>query len=349
MKPAPSYSFAKYSTVVLITLFSLAFFAGRGRAQEAKPESKPAAPADGKKLDPAAWGEDHVGKEMPDYVTGDQCLFCHRNDIGPTWDKNKHGRTVRFTDKDKPPLNELDKTPELKKIAQETELIMGRDSLIRFLKPSGEYGKLAMATASLVPAHGQTAAVIKNGDNPTWDKQKFANGCAGCHATAVESKAAAYGAFSLDCYSCHGDVTLDHTNDTRLMHLSRKRGDKPQIVASICAQCHLRGAKSKSTGRPYADQFIAGDNLFKDFQADFSDKFIDSLNPGDRHIYHNIRDIVVEGVEHVTCLTCHEVHVNSSAKHTVVRESAMCLDCHKAGEPKNKPIKYEVHSGACEY
>ena len=41
----------------------------------------PAAP---EQLDPAAWGSDHVGKPVPEYVTGDECLFCHRDDVGPT-------------------------------------------------------------------------------------------------------------------------------------------------------------------------------------------------------------------------------------------------------------------------
>src|SRR5712692_8649045 len=48
-----------------------------------------------KPLDPAAWGKDHVGKPVPEYVSGDECLFCHRNDIGPGWSKNRHSLTVR--------------------------------------------------------------------------------------------------------------------------------------------------------------------------------------------------------------------------------------------------------------
>ncbi|HYM13228.1 MAG TPA: hypothetical protein VEU62_20980, partial [Bryobacterales bacterium] len=44
---------------------------------------------------PAAWGSNHVGKPIPDFVHGDECLFCHRNDIGPGWQKNAHGITVR--------------------------------------------------------------------------------------------------------------------------------------------------------------------------------------------------------------------------------------------------------------
>src|SRR6266849_698004 len=56
--------------------------------------SKETAPAQ-KTLDPAAWGSNHVGKPVPDFVQGDECLFCHRNDIGPGWQKNTHGLAVR--------------------------------------------------------------------------------------------------------------------------------------------------------------------------------------------------------------------------------------------------------------
>jgi len=68
-----------------------------------------------------------------------------------------------------------------------------------------------------------------------------------------------FSAFGHDCYVCHGAVDLNHTGDTRLMLLSKKRRDGPEVVASICAQCHLRGGKSKSTGLPYPNQFVAGD------------------------------------------------------------------------------------------
>jgi hypothetical protein len=45
--------------------------------------------------DPAAWGSTHAGQPVPDFVHGDECLFCHRNNIGPSWQKNAHGLTIR--------------------------------------------------------------------------------------------------------------------------------------------------------------------------------------------------------------------------------------------------------------
>src|SRR5436305_8939142 len=38
---------------------------------------------------------DHIGKPLPDYMTGDQCLLCHQRVVGPTWQKEPHAWTIR--------------------------------------------------------------------------------------------------------------------------------------------------------------------------------------------------------------------------------------------------------------
>src|SRR5438128_1899779 len=48
--------------------------------------------------DPAAWGSDHVGKPVPEFDSGDECLFCHRMDVGPTWKDSRHNSTIREVD-----------------------------------------------------------------------------------------------------------------------------------------------------------------------------------------------------------------------------------------------------------
>ena len=67
------------------------------------------------------------------------------------------------------------------------------------------------------------------------------------------------------------------------------------MVTSICASCHVRFGKSKTCGLPYPTNFVAGDNLFKDFQVDFGQADDEKLNPADRHVIANVRDVVVEG------------------------------------------------------
>jgi predicted CXXCH cytochrome family protein len=101
-----------------------------------------------------------------------------------------------------------------------------------------------------------------------------------------------------------------------------------------------------STGLPYPANFVVGDDLFKDYEADYSK--LDQLNPGDRHVVRNVMDVVKNGSD-VTCLSCHRVHDSSTQKHRLVLTSAACLDCHNAEGPKKNVKTYKVHSKLCEY
>ncbi len=277
------------------------------------------------KGEPAAWGGDHVDKPLPEFATGGECLFCHRNNIGQEWAKNWHGRTIRDVEAGSPALADLPKDR-----AKEVTLILGGRRHHRFLKPNGAYGKLDLLAKS-------------------WDTTKFANRCAGCHATAVEAKTRAFTSASLDCFVCHGDVPADHAKNTSLVYLSRKRKDPARVVTSICAQCHVRTGKSKSTGLPYPNQFVSGDNLFRDFQVDLSPEALGRLNPADRHVLENVRDVIVLGKEDLTCLSCHDVHKQSTKKHHLVAIGSSCVTCHNATGSKKILKKYEVHSTTCEY
>ena len=301
-------------------------------------------PSSPKRLDPAAWGSDHVGKPVPEYVSGDECLFCHRSDVGPTWPKNRHQQTTREPESGSPALAALKKAPELKPFADEVNVLLGNARGVRFLKKSANYGKLDLLTAAW---HAPDA--LDSTKNPHWDKSKFADGCAGCHTTAVDPKTRSFSALSLDCYACHGEVTLNHTKDTSLIYLSKKRHDPARVVTSICAQCHVRTGKSKSSGLPYPNNFVAGDNLFRDFQVDLSPEAIAVQNPADRHVLENIREVVVLGNEETTCLSCHDVHKASTKKHHRLLESPSCLTCHNATGSKKVRKTYEIHSSTCEY
>src|SRR5262249_15833435 len=150
---------------------------------------------------------------------------------------------------------------------------------------------------------------------PAWDKEKFANRCAGCHTSAVDASTRSFSAFAVDCYACHGVVDLDHTTNISLAFLSKKRRNDALPITSICAQRHLPTGKLKATGSPYANNFVAGDNLFQDYQIDLSQADGQDLNAGDRHVFRNVRDVVLLGSEFPTCISCHEVHKHSSEKH----------------------------------
>jgi len=303
-------------------------------------------------IDPAAWGADHVGQPVPDYVHGDECLFCHRYNIGATWQQNAHGLTLRQRE-DAPALTTiLEQQPALTPVGHDVEFFLGSRHRMRFLKKAG-YGRLALLNTQAVIDRGRAVRWI-DVEQPAWDANRFADRCAGCHATGVDAKTRAFSAFGLDCYTCHGDVTLDHTKDTSLIWWSAKRraltGIEPaRAMISICAQCHLRGGRSRSTGLPYPNTFVAGDNLFRDFEVDFAKSDDASVNPGDRHIYRVVRDVVVNGSSALTCYSCHRLHVSSTARHRLIPRSAVCLDCHDTGGDKLGTKPYTVQSAVCEY
>jgi hypothetical protein len=121
------------------------------------------------------------------------------------------------------------------------------------------------------------------------------------------------------------------------------------VIASICGQCHLRGGKSRSTGLPYPNNFVGGDNLFRDFQVDWTKADDTRLNPGDRHVWSNTRDVVLDGRGEMTCLTCHDVHGRSTVRHRTLADEQYCGHCHEPGRPKSLVRQYEVHSEVCEY
>ena len=80
------------------------------------------------KLDPAAWGGDHVGKPVPEYETANECLFCHRDDVGSSWSSNRHNRTIRALEPTSPALAALKKLPTFKELPGEVEFVLGANN-----------------------------------------------------------------------------------------------------------------------------------------------------------------------------------------------------------------------------
>jgi predicted CXXCH cytochrome family protein len=307
------------------------------------------APADTpKRLDPAAWGSDHVGKPVPDYITGDECLFCHRDKVGPTWGANRHNLTLRLFDEKSPALTAL-KRSAAKDVAGEIKFVLGGEQRQRFLRRGKGYGKLDLLSVGWIPPRDDKPGKLVSAERPHWDGARFADSCAGCHTTAVDPKEKAFSALSLDCFVCHGNVPDEHTKKPESAYLSPKRKDKARVVTSICAQCHVRTGKSKDTGRPYPTNFVAGDNLFRDFQIDFSDKGIAGLSAADRHVLENVRDVVVFGKESLTCLSCHDIHGRSSKKHRSVAKSDYCWSCHQTDDLRGERKAFSTHSKTCGY
>lgn len=321
---------------MLLPLFFVVAFVQQGGTARAQAPS-----------DPAAWGSDHVGQPVLNFTSGDECLFCHR-DVGPGWPTNRHGQTIRTADPNLPAISALLDAPQFKSLGGEAGFLMGGRIQQRFLKASSEHGRLDLLSLKWIPSKSGAEGKLVQLEQPHWDTQTFGGRCAGCHASGVDSARQTFTAISLDCFVCHGEVQDKHTTQGSLAILSPHRKDSAAAVTSICAQCHLRGGVSKSSGLPYANNFVAGDNLFRDFRADLSAAAIEQLNPGDRHVQENVRDVVLRGREDVTCLSCHNVHQQSAKKHHSVADGAICLNCH-ATESKRVRVPYEVHSKTCDY
>jgi hypothetical protein len=331
-----------------ISLAVAGIFGAADRSGAAEPEIV----AETKRLDPAAWGSDHVGQPLPAYTEGGECLFCHRHQVGVTWAKNKHNRTIRDADPTEPAMIALVADKATKVLAGEVQLLMGDTRAQRFLKRAEAYGH-----ADLLSPRAEFSrtgrAMLKDLDKPHWDTETFAAQCAGCHTTAVDPETHAFAAVALDCFACHGDAPVDHASDTTLMPLAKERKDSPAAFISICASCHIRFGKSKASGLPYPTNFVAGDNLFKDFEVDWS--VLDrtepetKLNPADAHVLENVRDVVLYGQESTTCLSCHDVHAGTSAKHRELALTKYCQHCHTASDPVRGHTTYTVHSERCQY
>ncbi len=338
----PGVLLALVAFVLLLAL--IGYFSGhRGAAAENAPRNQ---------LDPAAWGSDHVGQPVPVYTEGGECLFCHRHQVGTTWGANKHNRTIRDADPAEPAMAALLDDDKTKALAADVQLLLGDTRAQRFLKRSERYGHADLLSVKAEFGRGARAR-LKDTDAVQWDLEKFATQCAGCHATAVDPESQSFATVSLDCYACHGDAPVDHATDTALMPLARERRDSPAVVSSICGSCHIRFGKSRSTGLPYPANFVAGDNLFKDFEVDWSvlDETTDAkrLNPADAHVMDNLREVVLYGNEQMTCLTCHDVHKGASAKHRELPATQYCQHCHTASVPIRAHKRYTVHSERCEY
>jgi len=206
-------------------------------------------------------------------------LFCHRDDIGSSWLDNAHAWTIR----------RVDEPPQVGKVPPDATHLIGRDHY-RALRQRG-YGRF-----SLLAVGGQV-----------WQDDVFEKQCVGCHATAVNPDTGEFSSFALDCYSCHGNVPENHAANKGTALLSKTSGATARQVVSICGACHLRGGRSKASGRPYPRAFVAGDDLFKDFSVDLALDRKMQLDASDTHVYVKTRALL-EGEADKTCVDCHKVH-----------------------------------------
>jgi predicted CXXCH cytochrome family protein len=297
-------------------------------------------------LDPAGWGGNHVGKPAPDLYGGDECLFCHRATVGAVWQNDPHFRAIR--DKFQgghlaPEIEALDAQPPFKQAASQVDFVLGHHRAARFLRRNNR--GFDLLNARLMNPKSPRFDARRRAE---WDAQKFAAKCIGCHMTGVDPASLRPFETFVGCEACHGPYDDRHTGGTVFMRFAKKAKETPQMIASACGSCHLRGGQSRSTARPFANNFVSGDNLFKDFAFDFSHAADPGLNAMDAHVQRNVRDIVLLGRDNLTCLSCHKLHSTGSTLHRRQPKSDYCYVCHKT-EPFKELKPDEVHSAVCEY
>ncbi len=297
-------------------------------------------------LDPAAWGEDHVDKKLPQFTEGGECLFCHRTESISKWDRNRHQRTMRLAAPDEPAMQAL-ADAGLDELANEVGLLLGAGEHARYLQKSAKYGQAEMLPVTFT--NNDEGGTLAHADSAVWDTVAFAERCAGCHASGIDRETLAYQAVAHDCFVCHGEVPTTHTAKPEEALFAKAGQHGPEVLTAICASCHVRTGIAKSTGRPYPTNFVPGDNVFKDFEIDFSDDAIAALNPIDAHVLMNVRDVVVRGIVGETCMTCHDVHDQNTEAHELLKTRQDCYVCHQEGVRKSDVPPFDVHSAICEY
>jgi hypothetical protein len=236
-----------------------------------------------------------AAEQGADYPTGDSCLFCHRNEIGSTWLVNSHAWTVR-------PVGEA---PAVSPLPADATHVVGREHF-RPLKQNG-YGKFALRTLG----------------GTSWQSNVFERQCAGCHTTAVNPQTGEFSSIALDCYSCHGNVPEDHATQKGTALLARTRANADREAISICGSCHLRGGRSKTSGRPYPHAYVAGGDLFQDFQVDLQLDEKAQLDSTDSHVYLKTR-AVMQGGSDKSCVDCHRIHGPPEPRRDSKRFSEVC-------------------------
>ena len=95
---------------------------------------------------------------------------------------------------------------------------------------------------------------------------------------------------------------------------------------------------------------MAGDNLFKDFQVDFGKADDPKLNPADRHVLENVRDVVLYGQRDDDLPKLpRRAHGHRARSTAICPSSSPASTATTTGAADQGHKTYEVHSERCEY
>ena len=193
--------------------------------------------------------------QVPDFVHGEECLFCHRNNIGSAWQRNAHNLTTRQIEGSDDVVLGRHATRRLRKTGYNRLAFIDGKSTTDFNRQCARCHATAVDPSTFTYSylgidcyschgsvdlrHSAREATVPLGKRSPVDAQAATAICAVCHlrgdapdlnpADRHVYRASQDGA-CLNCHSIHGNATDRH---------------RRVLASEICNDCHLPGQPRK--------------------------------------------------------------------------------------------------------
>lgn len=283
-----------------------------------------------------ACGSWPAAPRSPAWVGSSTCVACHPQE-GRQWSASWHARTLRA-----PAADELDVLAGLAGCEDlPAEAVLGGRHELRWLhrQPSVAWsaGRWVALPCGLRKATVEEATHHHPVD---WRARPFEVTCAACHVTGWSGAARGWAEDGIGCEACHGPGGL-HATTLRASDVVRF----PETdELTVCAACHLQGARSRRTGQSVPDRHVPGAPLFDDWSFDWA-TLDEGASPVDVHQKVVVRDRLA-GTSTLVCTSCHSLHDLGHARHSTLSQEAVCERCH---EPDLRLKEYEQSCAVCEF
>lgn len=281
---------------------------------------------------------------LPGYEGSDGCRECHSIEH-EQWRGSTHARTVHEPSESEKQLLRR----SLLCGDEDAAFILGERHARRFMIASpGEPGKHVMLPCRYDVGPAEWVGLHESDwKTLTWEKE-----CGACHTAGFSSDDYSFRELGVGCEACHGPGSRhgEHATSGKMISFGALPA-KGEVT--ICASCHLQGGKSRATGLNYARNYVAGDDLFDDYQFDWgklNSTPENADNPIDIHQKLLIRDATRASADtgnQLRCTSCHEFHRMGHDKHEKLARQEFCYLCHARADFKVK--EYNQSCNVCEF
>lgn len=158
--------------------------------------------------------------------------------------------------------------------------------------------------------------------------------CIGCHVTGFDPEKKSWRSMGVGCEMCHGPGSKHAFASADAMKgtLVDLYDLEPREQADICGQCHAPGL-AKDGVHGYASSFRPGERLDDHFNQS------EPVPGGANQQYADLRRSPKHWNNQVTCITCHDPHVNTANEYQLRNPiTTTCLNCHKAAMGETEAI-----------